>query len=827
MTSIAALSAAALLAGLSASSPGAASPPTGDVTWEAGQAVWHGETGTYDLSGGVVVRRGTVALRARTATVDPATGTVDAAGDVLLVDATRVIRAEAVHAVLDGPFEATGVLAFYKERPLEPSRVESLAEARRGRNRLTFSAERVEGEDQSHLVLERARFTLCDCGEGRAPTWEIGTRRATVVGDRATLSWPVLRVTPRFLFIERPVPVLVLPWLSLPLSERQSGLLFPTVEFRSVTGWAVALPVYLTLGRSADLTVTPEYFFGPKNPEAPGGAVKGPGARLELRWAPAEHAEGTVLFHVVEDLDRERLAFGEPGGHGLRLSVEGDHRQDLGGSTRLVSHLSLAQDPFMFRDFRGEGLPRDAYYSRSDLLVSHRAGWGVLEGGTMYLEPLVPADKQRPGPPSWFGMHLPATQRWPSVGLALLPARLGPVQIEGRAGLSRYAPLVGDLGELLPTDPGYPRGVQVVGTAPPVYVSLPRPAVTRGEARLQLSTPLLLARAVSVEPFVRGSLLGYAFDADRPAAATAWGVAGLSSSAQLARRFGSVEHRIIPRLELLAGTAPWRARPGDPFPAYDLWDRIESERTVPIAVPGPRLVPAAVVQKLSAAPDGAYTQLRANLESRLDAGAGGRLVVGAGQDLDVRAGRLAETSGWLQASRGPFSADVNARVLAFGGRPPLTAGWKASWLDQFTHVHAGAAVHDARGDNLRAALDSAGSGAVGADNAGVDALFDLRPSGAAPDAWYTLGARGVLGGAALDYSVKLAARDVPAVQCSNHETKSLHAGQPVEQTAILTWDSPCHCFVARVRTSLDACGKPSLGIDVDLSKMLQGAGPVR
>ena len=276
----------------------------------------------------------------------------------------------------------------------------------------------------------------------------------------------------------------------------------------------------------------------------------------------------------------------------------------------------------------------------------------------------------------------------------------------------------------------------------------------------------------------------------------------------------------MPRLELVAGTVPWRANPGNPFPAYDLWDRIESERQV--ALPGVP-TPVSVVQKLSAAPDGAYTQLRATLENRLDAGPAGQLRFQIGQDLDVRGGRLAESSASLEASKGPFTADALARFLPPGTRPPLTPGWKRSWLDAFTRLRFGAAVHDGRGDALRASLDSTGSGAVGAQGAGVDALFDLRPSGTSPDAWMNASARVTLGGAAIDYNIKLAGRENPAVRCSNGRIQTLAVGRPAQQTAVLTWDSPCHCFTARIGASLDACDDTSLSFDVDLSKILQGA----
>jgi LPS-assembly protein len=829
VTSTAALSAAALLAGLSASPLGGAPTAGGEVTFEAQQVVFHGETGTYDLSGGVVVRRGLVVLRARTATVNPDTGDVVASGDVLLVEPTRAVHADGMHAILEGPFEATGVTAYLKNRPMDPTRITTPAEARRGTNRLTLRAEQVEGEDERHMTLRGVHFTLCDCGENKAPSWELTARKAKVKEDRAYLDWPVFHITPRFLLVRHPVPVLVLPWISLPLTNRQTGVLFPEVGTRSVTGWSVGLPVYVTLGRSADLTATPEYFFGPSSPHQLGGAVKGPGARLELRWAPAQRAEGEVLFHLVDDLDRERP--GGAGAAGLRLSIQGSHAQSFGADTRLSSHLLLSQDPYMIRDFSAPGLPADAYYSRSDVLVSHRGGDWVVEGDARYLEPLGAAfggNLMRPREFGWFGVQAPTLQRWPSASAALLPVRLGPLQLEGRAGLARYAPLVGHRGELLPTDPatfGTWEGVtyreQKAGN-PQAVVAVPREAVTRPDARLQLSTPLLVGGLVSVEPYVRGAALGYAFDAGRGPAATAWGLAGLSGSLELARWFGRVKHRIVPRLELLAGTSTWRANPGDPFAAYDPWDRIEPARRVPVTgAPGP----LPVAQKLSAAPDGAYQQLRVTLENRLESGAGAYVASQLGQDVDLRIGRLAETAIGMQVVKGPFTGGATARFLAFGGRPPLAAGWKRSWLDEFTRFQAGASIHDGRGDSLRASLDAAGTGAVGAEGAGVDALFDLRPSGAQPDANYNLGARVGWGGASLDYALQLAAREKPKgmIQCANGEQRRLEEFGVSQQTAMLTWDSPCHCFLARVTASFNACGDPSLGFQVDLSKILQGA----
>ncbi|HYD41963.1 MAG TPA: LPS-assembly protein LptD [Anaeromyxobacter sp.] len=830
MTSFAALTAAALLAGLTAP-PAGLPAASGDVSFEAAQVVFRGETGRYELAGGAVVRRGGVVLRAARATVDPETGEVWASGGVLLLDATRAVQAGTIHAVLDGPFEASEVVAFLKEKPLDPVRITSLAEARRGRNRLSLTAERVEGDADGRLGIDGARLTLCDCGPGRAPTWELAAGRAKVDGDRLSLSWPVLRVTPRFVGVTRPVPVLALPWLSLPLRDRQSGLLFPEISVRSVTGVAVGLPVYFTVGRSADLTLTPEYFFGPDDPDQPGGAVEGPGLGVEVRWAPAERAYGEVRLHLVQDLDRERLrpppeGSGALGAGGPRLSIVGTHRQGLGAATRLVGNLALAQDAFFFRDLPAAGLPDDAYYSRSDLLVSHRRARWVLEGGAAYFEPLAHDDRFRPGAPSWFGLSLPALHRWPSVAALLLPSGGGGLELQGRLGITRFAPFEGHAAPLLPTDPGFPRTAdpdQAPARPPPApgVVPLPREAVTRAEARLQLSLPALLGRSISVEPWLRGAVTGYAFDAVDPTAA-AWGVAGLSASAELARRSGGVEHRIVPRVELLAGTAPWRPRGDRPFPAFDLWDRVDLE--APAELDG---ADAVVVQGLSAAPGGAYAQARAMLGTRL-AGPDGSLGLTLGQDGDLRAGRLAESFAAVNAARGPLRLDGSVRFLAFGGRPPRAPGWERSWLDELTRLRLGASLRDRRGDALHVSLDAAGAGAVGAQGAGVDALFDLRPSTAPPEAWYRAGARLVLGGAALEYELKLTARHTPTVSCRGGESRAdVDAGEIVDQRAAVAWDSPCRCFTVRVRASRDACDNMTYGLDVDLSKILQGAATKR
>ena len=100
----------ALLAALLLLQPGAAEGasatlpgPGGPVEVEAGLITFDGASERFQLQDGVQMRRGSVLLRARTGSYDPRTGEVDATGDVLLTAPGRVVAADGIHAVLDGP----------------------------------------------------------------------------------------------------------------------------------------------------------------------------------------------------------------------------------------------------------------------------------------------------------------------------------------------------------------------------------------------------------------------------------------------------------------------------------------------------------------------------------------------------------------------------------------------------------------------------------------------------------------------------------------------------------------------------------------------------
>ena len=55
-----------------------------------------------------------------------------------------------------------------------------------------------------------------------------------------------------------------------------------------------------------------------------------------------------------------------------------------------------------------------------------------------------------------------------------------------------------------------------------------------------------------------------------------------------------------------------------------------------------------------------------------------------------------------------------------------------------------------------------------------------------------------------------------AVPCLTDSTRLANAWELQQQTGSIEWDSPCHCFRARVAVRLNACGELGGSFTVDL-----------
>jgi LPS-assembly protein len=804
---LAALAAASLLA-----APGGA----GEVRIEAPSITLDVGSGTYRLSGGVLLARGLVTVRARQASWDPATGVVEARGDVLLVESGRAVHAEALTARLDGRLAASDVTALVLDGSVDLRLATGLAEVRRaGRVLLTAHAERAEG-DGARLSLRGTRLTLCDCPSG-PPTWELRAGRVEMgPGRRASLSWPVLWVTPRLLGIDRPVPVLAFPWLSVPLQDRATGLLTPVLGSSFASGFTAGQPVFVTLGQGADLTLTPRWAFGRPRADVVAGlpAVRGPGLALEGRWAPAAGTSGRLEVDALWDLDEEAAAAGVPGADGLRVAVTGQHDQLLSPRVAARADLDLVGDPLHARDFTPDLLQRDATRRRSAALLSARGDDGALELSLAWLEPVDRSGRLATVPYGLFGARLPAFHRWPQVVLEVLPRPLaGPLLVAGRLGLARFAPARGATSDggrdgLGPGDAGFSRDTADPSELDGRWQPGERLAASRADARLELSAPLRLG-PVALTPFVRGAAAGHLFDAVAGPAATGWGVVGASASAEWGRRLGGRRH-------LVGLEADWRLVGGvlgDGLPTWagDAWDR------PPAAVPG---APAGAVGRLlAAAPPGTTQQLRVAATTRLLGPGGRRLAAAVGQEVDLRRGGLAEAFATVSGTAGPVSGEATARTWSEGRPPGAPTPAHRAWLDRLSEATVRVRLGDGRGDQLRAGLAAIGPGGSGRLLAGADVLFDPRPAPLGPLAQATLGATLVLGSATLAWDAILPARATEVARCRGQGTRTVSAWQAQQHAASLGWVSPCGCFRARVTVQVDDCGEVSSGLAVDLGRL--------
>jgi LPS-assembly protein len=815
----------------------AAAPPGegGDAQVKAAKAVFDVTNGTYRLEGDVVIVRGAATLRAGQATYDPRTGEVVARGGVLLIDPTRVLSAEEVHAVLDGALEAHQVVAYYKLAPTQFGSATTLREAAAcGPNALRAEGRLVTSSGDGQIRLQDARLTLCDCPDGGAPAWELRARSSEVhPGVSARLQWPVLYLTPRFLFMDRPVPVMTLPWFTVPLAPRASGLLVPLLGSTGPTGWTVAQPYFLTLGRTADLTVVPGYAFGQGAAAVHGGnaSVRGPGLALEGRWAPAGEAGATLRLDLQDDLDNEAVpARGIVGASGLRLALRGEWAQRFGDRTSLRASLDTVGDPLYVRDFNSDLRVRDSTSRRSAAVLSHRTDQLVLELTAGWLQPVARNGSLSVIDNGVFGSALPGFQRWPSLALTLAPWPLaGPLLLSGRVGATRDAPLHGVTSDggvdgVGPADRGWKRDPVDATELDGRWQPGERLGVTRLDARAEVAAPLQLGW-LSVMPWVRGAALGYAFDAAESSRVNAWWVGGLQLSTLLSRRYGTIRHVMEPRLEwLLASPVLGRALPAF---GYDQWDRADARPAgASAAFVAPRYA--------GAAPPGRSDQLRLALASWVQAPDFALLRVEVGQEVDLGRGRLAEGYVSAAAARGYVTGEVDVRFWTAGRLDAAPQPAQIAWLDRFSELRLRLSLGDGRGDELHGGLLAFGPGGSGRIAAGVDSLFDTRPvsirsldqaagsiTGSEALASATLGAKVRVGPASFGYDVLLPARTTEVSSCqAGAPPRTIGSWHVQQQTAWARWDSDCRCFNLKVALGVSDCGGiPSFKVELGLGQV--------
>ena len=296
-----------------------------------------------------------------------------AQGNVVLVDGSTVVRCTEVKIEagrIQGKISNAHIQVFptSSQAALVATNPKKLD---RGRALQTIQGD-IERLSKDRFQIDDGSFTLCDCGGDENPSWRLGASQVDVtLENRATLWWPRLELN---LFGLGMVPVpLPTPVLSLPIQKRSPGLLAPSITFLRGAYPVLDIPVFIPLGQSYDITLTPGLRtdwglhrgtdiatwaaprLGARFRYAP---IQGLSGSFSAAWTRDTHFTAARLVHLndthsnLEDPDLVDLARQDPR-WGLRdrvvIQANQTWRMTRGARWNLQSH--WVSDDYIQRDF--------------------------------------------------------------------------------------------------------------------------------------------------------------------------------------------------------------------------------------------------------------------------------------------------------------------------------------------------------------------------------------------------------------------------------------------------------------------------------------------
>ncbi|MHB8872345.1 MAG: LPS-assembly protein LptD [Myxococcaceae bacterium] len=675
---------------------------------------------------------------------------------------------------------------------------------RAGHTSMTLSGTHmVRGPEGERWTVDDLVLNPCDCDPKEAG-FRVEAPRAHVdlESRRASIHFPTVYV--------KSVPVFWLPWLNLPLSTRATGFLVPRPTFFGQNGFGLDVPLFVTLGRSYDLTLTPGFFTG----RAGSSGVTGPRLQTELRYVPSEQTRGRASLGLLYDFRRPRDPV-DPnlegdGRRGLRWEGQLQHSQELGRGWFDRVDASYLSDGYFQRDLSADVFVREAGYLRSTGTVFHR-GEQLFAG----LDVGVIQDLRWGYKP--FGSQGPATlQRLPAVVVEAPERQLaGPLHGSFRAEYTRHSPigsLTGDEGadanegrdfELpaaclqerlfwpTPLSAVGPDGAPVVcpaGVSPPDSITLPdgrvfknpaagqgdrvfqpgeREARNRLDLRPRLSASFRAGEVARFTPYVAYRQDLYLGEVTGKTSQRGYPLGGLLLDTELGRTFGegqgALRHSIAPSAELRYVPVSFGKEPA-PYDDVDL------------ALPREGRLLQAVAQ------------VRQRLVRREGPAAAEVLAFDLGQGFDL-----------LDSGEGV--RDSYAR-LAFSGAPlTLTALVRADLPQgRIAQASAGFSLDNGRGDALFCGYDQLFNGGSDQTRRGIDALVGPPPRVVADVAQQDFAQQVVAGfrtrlklGLALEYSAIVARTAFPgtADPSTGRPKEGLALGQ---QRLALSYGPACDCW---------------------------------
>lgn len=571
--------------------------------------------------------------------------------------------------------------------------------------------------------VEHLELVPCEC-DFEHPSWSITASSATIdtAAERVAIVSPVVRV--------KQVPVLWLPWLSLPMTDRQTGLLFPKPNYTQLNGFSLEQPVFVTLGRSADITLTPGLFTGGTGDYG----LAGPRLLGELRYVPSHRAQGRLTLGLVYDVRAERdpvaPSLTGPNARGLRGEGSWQHLQDFDRGFGARVDARVYSDGFYNRDVTPDLVASTSGYLRSTALAFHRGDDHLVTVDVTLRQDLSFGYDWLGRAPAIAGSAAPAfgpntLQRLPALTFALPTKPLvGPLAIDVQADAVRLAPLFGLTGDegaaaregLVVDGAGNELSFQCLrerlyfpsalsgacgiaagdklGQGDRVFQPGEREARDRFTVLPRLSIAGTPGGVVSLSGFAGYRQTAWLGEVTGRTWARGYPLLGARAETELARDFGAVRHAITPVVEVRAVPLVVRGSnnaDAEPVP-YD-----EVDRSIPSAAPTARVQAIAELRQRVSRPDG-------DVAFRLDLGQGLELVSPErqGPSLAESYARATFHAGWVNAG-------ASARV------DPVTP--------RLTRLSATCSVDDGRGHGAYASYDNLLADGSNRTRAPIDLLF--------------------------------------------------------------------------------------------------------
>ncbi len=210
-------------------------------------------------------------------------------------------------------------------------------------------ARRIERLDADRYRVEGGTFTSCSQPN---PRWEFTASRASVhVDDKITGTNALFKV--------KSVPVFYTPYIYYPISKshRSTGFLLPSLGYTEARGFNLTTGFFWAMGRSADQTLTLDYY-----------SKSGYGLGHEFRWVGSGSSRWT-LHSVAYDLKNSSK---------YDYSIDWHVLQQLPGKLRLSAYVNRSSNLFFLQQYTTDFARMSSRTQNWSASIERSVGIGVL-----------------------------------------------------------------------------------------------------------------------------------------------------------------------------------------------------------------------------------------------------------------------------------------------------------------------------------------------------------------------------------------------------------------------------------------------------------------